>query len=232
MFVLTILEKIKETRLKFPQGSVIVLYGKLSKRKRERERERGKQIKICSKNKKEAILRLNMKNVQVKEFPHKLYVTTRQTCNVIAKNTPTDIRLSSDQILKFSQGIVTVLWIMVSYQETRVELTNTELNKLKSTAKNNQKTRTILRLNFEDEELPHELFLTTRRTTKIRNVFSNNMLTDTKFNKAQASKIIQSGGSFGSWSGNLGKKAYKHWYSFSKRQFTLISKQFNFKCNK
>ena len=99
---------------------------------------------------------------------------------------------------------------MVSYQETRVELTNTELNKLKSTAKNNQKTRTILRLNFEDEELPHELFLTTRRTTKIRNVFSNNMLTDTKFNKAQASKIIQSGGSFGSWSGNLGKKAYKH----------------------
>ena len=76
---------------------------------RERERERGKQIKICSKNKKEAILRLNMKNVQVKEFPHKLYVTTRQTCNVIAKNTPTDIRLSSDQILKFSQGSVTVL---------------------------------------------------------------------------------------------------------------------------
>ena len=176
-----------------------------------------------------------MKNVQVKEFPHKLCVTTRQTCNVIAKNTPTDITLSSDQILKFSQGSVTVLWIMVSYQETRVELTNTELDKLKSTAKNNQKTGTILRLNkknFEDEELPHELFLTTRRTTKIRNVFSNNMLTDTKFNKAQASKIIQSGGSFGSWSGNLGKKAYKHWYSFSKRQFTLISKQFNFKCNK
>ena len=44
MSVLTILEKIKETRLKFPQGSVIVLYGKLSKRKREREREREREV--------------------------------------------------------------------------------------------------------------------------------------------------------------------------------------------
>ena len=52
---------------------------------------------------------------------------------------------------------------MANYQETRVKLTNTRLNKLKSTAKN--KTGTILRLNkepFEDDELPHELFLTTR----------------------------------------------------------------------
>ena len=64
---------------------------------------------------------------------------------------------------KFSQGSVTVLWRMANYQETRVKLTNTRLNKLKSTAKN--KTGTILRLNkepFEDDELPHELFLTTR----------------------------------------------------------------------
>ena len=56
----------------------------------------------------------------------------------------------------------------------RVKLTNTKLNKLKSAAKN--KTGTILRINkknFEDEELPHELFLTTRQTTKIRNTFAN-----------------------------------------------------------
>ena len=42
---------------------------------------------------------------------------------------------------------------MANYQEVRVKLTNTELRKLKSTAKN--KTETILRLNkksFEDEE--------------------------------------------------------------------------------
>ena len=32
------------------------------------------------------------------------------------------------------------------------------------------------------------------------------MLTDIKLGKAQISKIIQSGGSFGSWLGKLGKK--------------------------
>ena len=90
----------------------------------------------------------------------------------------------------------------------RVKLTNTQLNKLKYTAKN--KIGTILRLNkknFKDEELPHELFPTTRQTTKMRNTFANNMSTDIKLSKAQISKIIQSGRSFGPWSGNLGRKA-------------------------
>ena len=57
--------------------------------------------------------------------------------------------------------------------------------------------------------MPHELLLTTRQTTEIRNAFPNNMSTDIKLSKAQISKIIQSGGSFGSWFGNLGKKALK-----------------------
>ena len=63
---------------------------------------------------------------------------------------------------------------MVNYQEARVKLTNTELNKLKPAVKN--KRRTILRLNeknFKDKELPHELFQTTRQTTKIRNALAN-----------------------------------------------------------
>ena len=55
--------------------------------------------------------------------------------------------------------------------------------------------------------MPHESFLTTRQTTKIRNVCANNMSTDIKLSKTQISKIIQSGGSFGSWLGNSGKKA-------------------------
>ena len=53
---------------------------------------------------------------------------------------------------------------MANYAETRVKLANTELNKFKSVAKN--KTRTKLRItkeNFQDEELPHELFLTRRQ---------------------------------------------------------------------
>ena len=70
-------------------------------------------------------------------------------------------------------------------------------------------TGTIVRLNkkkFEDEELSHKLFLAIRQTTKIRSAFVNNMSTDIKLSKAQISRIIQSGGSFGSWLGNLGKK--------------------------
>ena len=50
----------------------------------------------------------------------------------------------------------------------------------------------------------HELFLT---TTKVRNAFANNISRDIKLSKAQISKIIQAGGSFGSWLGNLGNKA-------------------------
>ena len=97
---------------------------------------------------------------------------------------------------------------MESYQEARVKITNTQLSKLRSAAKN--KTRAISRSNkknFENEELPHELFLTIRQTTKIRNPFASNMSTDTKLKKAQISKIIQPGGSFRSWLGDLGKKA-------------------------
>ena len=50
---------------------------------------------------------------------------------------------------------------MENYEEVRVKLIDTHLCKLKYAAKN--KTGTISRLNkknFEDEELPHEWFLT------------------------------------------------------------------------
>ena len=40
--------------------------------------------------------------------------------------------------------------------------------------------------------------MTTRQKTKLINAFNNNMSTDTKFSKAQISKIIQSGGFLGS----------------------------------
>ena len=64
---------------------------------------------------------------------------------------------------------------MANYEGERVKLTNTQLSKLKT---------------FEDEELRHELFLTTRQTTKVRNAFANNMSTDIKVINAQISKII------------------------------------------
>ena len=120
----------------------------------------------------------------------------------------TILEVIKEMRLKFSQGSATVLQNVGNYQEARVKLANTQLNKLKFIAKN--KVGTILRLNkknFEDEKSPHELFLITRQATKIRNAFPNNMSTDIKLNKAQIPKIIQSDGSFGSCLGNLRKKA-------------------------
>ena len=76
-----------------------------------------------------------------------------------------------------------------------LKLTDTQLKKLKTAAK--KKTETTLRMTLkrlDGNNLPHELLLTTRQKTKLRNAFNNNMSTDLKFPKAQISKIIQSGG--------------------------------------
>ena len=65
---------------------------------------------------------------------------------------------------------------MANYQEERVKLTKYEVKQIKNSSK-----KGILRLNkknFEDEEFPHELFLKTRQTAKVRNAFANNMSTD------------------------------------------------------
>ena len=50
---------------------------------------------------------------------------------------------------------------------------------------------------FNKEDLPHELLLTTRQTTKLGNAINNNMSTDIKLSKVQIKKIIQSGGFLG-----------------------------------
>ena len=51
---------------------------------------------------------------------------------------------------------------------------------------------------LDGNDLPHELLLTTRQKSKVRNAFNNNMSTDLKLSKAQISKIIQSKGFLGS----------------------------------
>ena len=51
---------------------------------------------------------------------------------------------------------------------------------------------------FDGDNLPHELLLTTRQNTKLRNAFNNNMSTDMKLSRTQISKIIQSAGFLGS----------------------------------
>ena len=57
--------------------------------------------------------------------------------------------------------------------------------------------------NFNKEDLPHELLLTTRQTTKLRNAINNNMSTDIKLSKAQIKKTIQLGGFLGRLLGPL-----------------------------
>ena len=84
---------------------------------------------------------------------------------------------------------------MVEYNTVNAKLSISQLNKLKSAGKSNGGT--TLRINartFNSDNLPHELLLTTRQTTKLRNAIENNMSTDIKLSKAQISKIIQSGG--------------------------------------
>ena len=87
---------------------------------------------------------------------------------------------------------------MVEYSKVNVKLSDTQLKKLKTAVKD--KTGTTLRISlkmFNGNDLPHELLLTTRQKTKLRNAFNNNMSTDLKLSKAQISKIIQSGGFLG-----------------------------------
>ena len=88
---------------------------------------------------------------------------------------------------------------MVEYNKANVKLSNTQLKKLKDAVKNN--TGTTLRIcskMFDGDDSRHELLLTTRQKTKLRNAFNNNTLNNTKLSKAQINKIIQSGGFLGS----------------------------------
>ena len=88
---------------------------------------------------------------------------------------------------------------MVEHSKVNVKLTDTQLKKLKTAVKN--KTGKTLRMSLkmlDGNDLPHELLLTTRQKTRLRNAFNNNMSTDLKLSKAQISKIIQSGGFLGS----------------------------------
>ena len=87
---------------------------------------------------------------------------------------------------------------MVEYTKINVKLTNLQVSKLKRAVKNNDGvTLRIGVKNFNKEDLPRELLLTTRQNTKLRNAINNNMATDLKLPKAQIKKLIQSGGFLG-----------------------------------
>ena len=87
---------------------------------------------------------------------------------------------------------------MVEYSKIKCKLTNVQLNKLKKAVKSNEGATLRLGIkNFNKDERPHELLLTTRQNTKLRNAINNNLATDIKLSKAQIKKLIQSGGFLG-----------------------------------
>ena len=66
---------------------------------------------------------------------------------------------------------------MVEYSKGNVTLSDTQLKKLNDAVKNN--TGITLRISlkmFDRNNLPHELLLTTRQKTRLKNAFNNNNL--------------------------------------------------------
>ena len=87
---------------------------------------------------------------------------------------------------------------MVAYSKINCKLTNLQLNKFKEAVKSNEGlTLRLSTKTFNKNEVPHELLLTTRQNTKLRNALNNNSATDIKLSKAQIKKLIQSGGFLG-----------------------------------
>ena len=79
MFVLTVLEKIKETQVKFYQGSVTVLC-KMASYEEGRVKLRNRQLnklKPVAKSENGTTLRVAKKNFQDEELSHELFLTRR-----------------------------------------------------------------------------------------------------------------------------------------------------------
>ena len=88
---------------------------------------------------------------------------------------------------------------MTQYNSLNVKLSNSQLNKIKSSIKNENDV--VLRISSntignsnDNTNFPHELLLTNRQVANIRKAFANHSSIDIKLSKTQLSKMIQSGG--------------------------------------
>ena len=91
---------------------------------------------------------------------------------------------------------------MTQYNSLNVKLSNSQLNKLKSSIKN--ETDVVLRISSsmvrnsnDNTNFPNELLLTNRQVANIRKAFAKNTSNDIKLSKTQLSKMIESGGFLG-----------------------------------
>ena len=110
---------------------------------------------------------------------------------------------------------------MTQYNSLNVKLSNSQLNKLKSSIKN--VTDVVLRISSnmvgdsnDYTNFPHELLLTNRQVANIRKAFTNHSSTDIKLSKTQLSKMIQSGGFLGKLLGKLARPLMKVAMSLAK----------------
>ena len=108
---------------------------------------------------------------------------------------------------------------MVEYSKVNPKLTDTQMKKLRTAVKNKTGTTLIMNLKmFGKNDLPHELLMTARQKTKLRNALNNNMSTDLKLSKPQIPKIIQSGGVLGSLTSKLAGPLMKVAVSLAKKK--------------
>ena len=89
---------------------------------------------------------------------------------------------------------------MTQCNSLNVKLSNSQLKKLKSAAKN--ETGVVLRLSSnmigdDETNFLHKLLLTKREVANLRIAFANKSSADIKLSKAQLSKIVQLGGFLG-----------------------------------
>ena len=97
---------------------------------------------------------------------------------------------------------------MTQYNSLNVKLSNSQLNKLNSSIKN--ETEVVLRISSsmvgnsnDNTNFPHELLLTNGQVSNLHKALANHSSTDIKLSKTQLSKMIQSGGFLGKLLGPL-----------------------------
>ena len=97
---------------------------------------------------------------------------------------------------------------MTQYNTLNVELSNSQLNRLKSAIKNGTRVTLDLSSNIigdsnDENNFPHKLFLSNTQVSRLRKAFANNSSANVKLSKTQLHKIGQSGGFLGRLLGPL-----------------------------
>ena len=92
------------------------------------------------------------------------------------------------------------LTFISQYNSLNIKLSNSQLNKFKSTIKN--ETEVVLKLSSNiigdnETNFPHKLLLTNRQVSNLRKASANHSSAGIKLSKTQLSNMIQSGGFLG-----------------------------------